>query len=310
MVRCTHCSHQWFAPAPEFAESQTGRARPPIDPRIDAERFEPPPRDDGLFDVEFSGGSRGRGYDHAPPGWSDPVAQWSAQPIPPEDVVQFGPSDDLVEFAPPSEPLAVDDAPTLAPESPENAEAPGADNWTPSAGVADGEAPPDYFEIQRRRQTRTKAKKESKKRLVTPPRLAVAFAAVLALLVFERYAIVRLMPQTAMLYSAVGLPINLRGLVFEDVKTVTEMQDGVPVLLIEGVIHNVTKHDVDVPRLRFAMRNGAGADIYSWTATPERAQLTPGGVMGFRSRLASPPAESRSAYVRFVQRRDLVSASR
>jgi hypothetical protein len=310
MVRCTHCSHQWFAQAPEFAESQTGRVRPPIDPRIDAARLEPPPRDDGRFDVEFSGGARGRGYDHAPPGWSDPVAQWSAQPIPPEDVVQFGPSDDLVEFAPPSEAPAVDDAPAIAPESPEEADAAGAASWAPSAEAPDGEAPPDYFEIQRRRQSRSKAKKDEKKGLVTPPRLAVAFAAVLALLVFERYNIVRLMPQTAMLYSAVGLPINLRGLVFEDVTTVTEMQDGVPVLLIEGVIHNVTKHDVDVPRLRFAMRNNAGADIYSWTATPERAQLTPGGVMGFRSRLASPPAESRSAYVRFVQRRDLVSASR
>jgi predicted Zn finger-like uncharacterized protein len=307
MVRCAHCSHQWFAQAPEFAMSEMASGRAPIDPRVEAARFEAPARDDSRFDIEFSGSPRGVGSDPAPPSWSDPVAQWSAPPIPPEDVIQFRPSDDLVEFAPPSEAPAVDDAPALAPGEVDEA---GTDGWTAPESAGDGEQSPDHFGPQRRRLSRTRGKKGKKAGLVTPPRLAAALAAVLALLIFERYTIVRMMPQTAALYAAVGLPINLRGLVFEDVTTATEMQDGVPVLVIEGVIHNVTKHDVDVPRLRFAMRNNAGADIYSWTAMPERAQLTPGGVMGFRSRLASPPAESRSAYVRFVQRRDLVSASR
>ncbi len=310
MVRCAHCSHQWFVQAPELVETAARTERPTIDPRFDPSRFEMPQRDDSRFDVEFSGGTRGLGYDHAPPGWADPVAQWSAEPTPPEDIVQFAPSNDLIEFAPPPDVEAVDDAPALAPENQDDADAAGASGWPRPPASVEGEATPDYFEVQRRRKTRTKAKKTQKTGLVTPPRLAAALAAVLALLVFERYNIVRLMPQTAVLYSAVGLPINLRGLVFEDVKTTTEMQDAVPVLIIEGVIHNITKHEVDVPRLRFAMRNNAGADIYSWTATPERPQLTPGGVMGFRTRLASPPAESRSAYVRFVQRRDRGSTSR
>lgn len=311
MVRCAHCSHQWFAQAPEFAEAPAVRERAPIDPRVDPAHFGPARHEEPGFDVEFAGSPRGGGDEPSPPGWTDPVAQWSAPPGPPEDIVQFAPSDDLVEFGPPSEVRAVDDAPATAPDNQDGTDAAEEeDGWAPSPNSVEGESTPDYFEIQRRRKTRSKGKKSEKRRLVTAPRLAAAFAAVLALLVFERYNIVRLMPQTAVLYSAVGLPINLRGLVFEDVKTATEMQDAVPVLVIEGVIHNVTKHDVDVPRLRFAMRNSAGADIYSWIAAPERSQLTPGGVMGFRTRLASPPAESHSAYVRFVQRRDLVSASR
>ena len=313
MVRCAHCSHQWFVQAPEFspelAEAGAGRERPVIDPRLDDSRFEAPPRDDALFDIEFSGGPRGLGYDHAPPGWADPVAQWSAEPSPPGDVVQFAPSDDLVEFALPSDVKAIDGAPGLAPEDQGEPGATQANGRTAGSVPDDGETTPDVFEIQRRRRSRVNAKK-GKAGLITPPRLAAALAAVLGLLVLERYNIVRLMPQTAVLYSAVGLPINLRGLVFEDVKVTAEMQDAIPVLVIEGVIRNVTNSNADVPRLRFAMRNNAGADIYSWTATPERPQLTPGGVMGFRTRLASPPAESRSAYVRFVQRRDLVAASR
>ena len=129
-------------------------------------------------------------------------------------------------------------------------------------------------------------------------------------LMYERVNVVRLMPQTAALYSAIGMKINLRGLTFEDVKTVTDIQDGIPVLVIEGSIRNITRADTEVPRLRFAMQNTAGADIYSWTGVAEKPVLAAGETVVFRSRLASPPPESRGAYVRFVQRRDLISASR
>ena len=49
-----------------------------------------------------------------------------------------------------------------------------------------------------------------------------------------RSDVARLMPQTALLYAAVGLPVNLRGLAFSDVTTPSEMSEGVPVLLAQG----------------------------------------------------------------------------
>ena len=51
-----------------------------------------------------------------------------------------------------------------------------------------------------------------------------------------RADIVRFLPQTASLYAAIGLPVNLRGLVFTDIVTRKETQDGVPMLVVEGVI--------------------------------------------------------------------------
>ena len=117
----------------------------------------------------------------------------------------------------------------------------------------------------------------------------------------------RWVPQTASLYSAIGLPVNLRGLDFADVTTKKETRDGVQVLVVEGTIVSLSSHAVDVPRLRFGVRNEAGREIYSWTALPDRKVLPAGETMPFRSLLASPPHEGREVVVRFFNRRDLVA---
>jgi predicted Zn finger-like uncharacterized protein len=135
--------------------------------------------------------------------------------------------------------------------------------------------------------------------------------AILALVVLDlgligwRADIVRAAPQTASLYAAIGLPVNLRGLVLADVTTETQTQEGVQVLLVQGRIVSTAKRTVEVPRLRFAVRNGSGNEIYTWTALPTRSLLTPGATLAFESRLASPPPETRDVLVRFFNRHDL-----
>jgi hypothetical protein len=65
-----------------------------------------------------------------------------------------------------------------------------------------------------------------------------------------------------------------------------------------------------VPRLRFALRNAAGAELVSWTAPPDKGSLGPDDTLEFRSRLASPPAEGRDIQVRFLSRLDLTNAAK
>jgi hypothetical protein len=89
-----------------------------------------------------------------------------------------------------------------------------------------------------------------------------------------------------------------------------EQHDGVPILVVEGTIANDTSRIVDVPRLKFVVRNAANEEIYSWTAVPPRANLPPGETVAFRSRLASPPPDGRDVLVRFVTRRDIISGTR
>jgi hypothetical protein len=55
-----------------------------------------------------------------------------------------------------------------------------------------------------------------------------------AVLLGWRSDVARLMPQPALLYAAVGLPVNLRGPALSDVTTPSEMSEGVPVLLAKG----------------------------------------------------------------------------
>jgi hypothetical protein len=81
-------------------------------------------------------------------------------------------------------------------------------------------------------------------------------------------------------------------------------------MVVEGEIVSVSRKAVDVPRLRFGVRNGLGAEIYNWTAMPSRTIAASGDRVPFRSRLASPPAETHDISVRFYNRRDSVAGLR
>jgi predicted Zn finger-like uncharacterized protein len=169
----------------------------------------------------------------------------------------------------------------------------------------------DIESLAARREKKARARKQGRRQRRLPGLSAVSLglAATIAALLYWRAPIVQLLPQSASLFAAVGLPVNLRGLAFEKVMTAVEINDGVKVLVIEGAITNVTRQPVSVPRLRFALRNDAGHEIYAWTALPTRTDLAPGENLPFRTRLASPPNEGRDAIVRFFNRRDAVTGS-
>jgi predicted Zn finger-like uncharacterized protein len=128
-------------------------------------------------------------------------------------------------------------------------------------------------------------------------------------LVIWRVDVVRLLPQTAAFYKMVGFDVNLRGLMFKDVKITTETVEGKPVLVIEGVIVGGAKKPIELPRLRFSVRDAQGAEIYAWNAVLEQPVLKPGERAWFKSRLASPPPEGRNIDVRFFSKRDIAAGN-
>ncbi|MFZ0527220.1 MAG: thioredoxin, partial [Xanthobacteraceae bacterium] len=155
---------------------------------------------------------------------------------------------------------------------------------------------------------------DKRKRLQWP--LSQLQSGILALIVANAIVIgwrgdfVRAMPQTASFYAWLGMPVNIRGLEFENLDTATEQHEGVPILVIGGNIVNVTGKAVTVPHLRFAVRNAARQEIYSWTTVPTRALLPPGQGIGFHSRLASPPPDAHDVVVRFLNRNDILVGAR
>jgi hypothetical protein len=140
--------------------------------------------------------------------------------------------------------------------------------------------------------------------------MILMLAGAAAIIVAWRKDIVRYAPQMASFYALLGMPVNVRGLTFTDVKIVNEMRDGVPVLMVEGAIMSVVADAVEVPRLRFALRDRSGQELYSWTAMPTQTVLPPGETLPFRSRIASPPGDVHGVQVRFFNHRDAAAGPR
>lgn len=141
-------------------------------------------------------------------------------------------------------------------------------------------------------------------RLPVPMTIVLIGIAILATFFLGREQVVRTVPDSATVYETLGVPVNLRGVDFQEVKGANEIVDGVVVLVVEGKLVNITARPIDLPRLRLAVRDATGKEIYTWTATAPKPQLGPGEAAPFRSRLASPPPDGATVEVRFFTRQD------
>jgi predicted Zn finger-like uncharacterized protein len=223
------------------------------------------------------------------------MAEAFAENVPPSISI---PADQIAEWTDPA-PVDVASSPSIAAE-----QAP--DIIVTPIKDMDQEKP--NLKIKRRPPIRGNSRKPI--RIPRFAAVALGFMAVAVAGLVGRESVVRFVPDLAGVYAAVGMPVNLRGLEFRNVKTLREMQDGIPVLVIEGDVVNVVKHAVEVPRVRLAVLGPNGQELYSWTALLQRSILADNEKVSFRSRLASPPPESREVLVRFLTRADLTASIR
>jgi predicted Zn finger-like uncharacterized protein len=206
----------------------------------------------------------------------------------------------LAPAAPAAARVVIAEAPSLVPAIEAQAHLPDAD-----AGIVEplGQDIETMAAQRERRQTMRKPRR-GRWRLPRLSTVVVGLAASLAALIAGRTTVVRTFPQTASLFAAMHLPVNWRGLDFADVKSSEEFDQGVPVLVVDGRIVNLTNRILDVPRLRIAVRNAAGHEVYAWTALAQSPILGPRDSLPFRTRLASPPGDARDVVVRFFTKRD------
>jgi predicted Zn finger-like uncharacterized protein len=171
--------------------------------------------------------------------------------------------------------------------------------------------PQDDLETYAARFSRQRAKR--REGLWSLSRLQIAILALLvvdAIIIGWRKDIVHILPQTASLYAAIGLPVNVRGLSLDHVVSSMEAHEGVPILVVEGNIVNDTGDDIEIPRLKLELRNAERQEVYSWTVAPPQRRLPAYQAAAFQARLASPPPEGRDVMVRFLTRRDIVADTR
>jgi len=287
-VRCARCKTTWFAgwqkPAPNLnafvdgviAEAEAHSAPAPAPPASPEPANAPPAADD------FG---------------SEPSEPTTAEPEAASAPAATG-GEEGDAGAPAEAPVAMEEAPSLVPPL-DQEPLPDAE-----AVPSDSEDIESYAARRQRLQSRRKQARRSSRWTAV---VLVLFAVNVAL-IGARNEVVRYLPQTASLFAAIGLPVNLRQLTFENVQISKELQDGVSILVVKGTIVSTADKPVAVPRLRFAARDAAGQEIYVWTALPSRSILGPGEHLEFNSRLASPPAEAKNVLVRFFNAQDAEAA--
>ena len=291
-VRCARCKATWFATqkkqAPEvnafvdgvIAEADAQSGAPQSSAPAAAPQPAPPPLPAATAAADDFG---------AEP--ESPMPEPAAAPAPPVEAP-------APELAAAPEPFAISDAPSLVPPI-EHAPLPDA-----AGAEVNAEIDADDVESYAARRERMRARRKKTRRSSRWTAIVLVLFAVNVALVGARDEVVRYLPQTASLFAAIGLPVNLRHLKFDNVHISKETQDGVSILIVDGTIVSTSSKPVSVPRLRFAARNISGQELYTWTALPGRSILGPGETLDFHSRLASPPADASDVMVRFFNAQD------
>jgi predicted Zn finger-like uncharacterized protein len=152
---------------------------------------------------------------------------------------------------------------------------------------------------------------EEKPRAPLAPRLAVVagWAGLIAVILLIGYAAVRyrqdiatIWPQSAGVYSSLGLHVNASGIDFRQVEYRRETEDGQVVLAVTGQIVNAAPRELTVPQtVRVTLSDANNHELYHWTFKPNAQVLGPGQSVKFMTRLASPPAAARHLEVRFAK---------
>ncbi|GBD40962.1 hypothetical protein HRbin39_00334 [bacterium HR39] len=120
--------------------------------------------------------------------------------------------------------------------------------------------------------------------------LVVLFVLVVAGLVVGRNEIVAAFPRVAPWYERLGLPVRVPlGLEIRNLRSERRVEDGLPMLVIRGDVHNVSDAPRPVPPLRVRLLDAAGEELDSGLFDAPVRELPPGGTTRFEARMVDPP---------------------
>jgi predicted Zn finger-like uncharacterized protein len=291
-VRCARCKTTWFAGGPKknpqvaaFVDGVIAEAEAQT-PATSQTASRPPRQTPAAFDEFDREPAEPAAEPDQPETASPPIASANAALVPYNERR--------------AEPFTITDAPSLVPTI----------EHAPLSPTADAELSSEDADSFAARRQRLKLRRNEKRRSSRWTAVVLVLFAFNVALVGARSEVVRYLPQTASLFAAIGLPVNLRHLKFENVRISKEGDAGAPMLIVEGTIASTGSTPTEVPRLRFAARNAAGQEVYTWTALPSRSILGPGESLEFSSRVGSPPPDASDVVVRFFNAQDTLPGTK
>lgn len=120
---------------------------------------------------------------------------------------------------------------------------------------------------------------------------------------FFRTEIVRALPDLAGAYAAIGLGVNVVGLEFGEVSTLTTRQGEVSTLSVSAKIRSVKSRRTVVPPVLVTLLDDEGAKLYEWSVAPPVGDVAPGEAIELSAQLTAPPEGAREVRLSFVDRR-------
>ncbi len=114
---------------------------------------------------------------------------------------------------------------------------------------------------------------------------------------YGRAPLVAMVPELNRLYDLVGLNDEVfeLGLELRDVKSVRRLVDGKRVVVVEGLVVNLSKENRQVPPLSASVTDADGVELDRWTFQAASASLPPGGTTRFETVAKNPPREGNLA---------------
>ena len=133
----------------------------------------------------------------------------------------------------------------------------------------------------------------------------IVLAAILVVIAWTatvyRQQIVDKWPQSASLYSAVGVKAGTSDLQFENYGYHQDTEDGQLVLIVTGTLANTGGRVLPVPQIRATLADKDKHELYHWTFMPSVISLRPGQKTHFVTRLSSPPAAAKHLDLSFAK---------
>ncbi len=130
------------------------------------------------------------------------------------------------------------------------------------------------------------------------------FVGLIAAAIFLKDTVIEFVPAAEGVYSMIGLGDDAlgAGLSINDVKSTRESISGKDVLVVRGVIVNVSDRERPVPMLELRLSDLDGKLVQSANTAPLKKQLTAGDQIGFKIQVEDPSPLARRLEVTFVER--------
>lgn len=128
----------------------------------------------------------------------------------------------------------------------------------------------------------------------------ILFTGLIASTLIFRNDIVRVWPESAGAYKALGLEVNRFGLDFNTIEPTRTFDGTTPVLTVTGTIVNISSVTQPGAEVHISLRDENGLEVAELTAPMSPWSLPPGGVAQFEARMDNPPVAAFDLELSFV----------